>query len=164
MALSTGPDSATGDFFFNVADNAMLDDTSDGGPFTVFGRVVGSLATLDAITALPNLNLDSSFGNTGAFENVPVVNYTSGASLFLSNLVYLNTITPIQTVPTAADSTALLSFTVKNSNPDLLTATLNAKKLTLVYTPGKTGTATITVKAVDTAGSKAKAKFTVTVQ
>ena len=38
MALSSGPDSGTGDFFFNVADNAMLDDTSDGGPFTVFGH------------------------------------------------------------------------------------------------------------------------------
>ena len=161
MALSTGPDSATGDFFFNVADNAMLDDTSDGGPFTVFGRVVGSLATLDAITALPNENF-SSLG--GAFANVPVVNYDPSVGASAANLVYLNTITPIQTVPTAANSTALLSFKVKNSNPDLVTATITAKKLTLVYTPGKTGTATITVKAFDTAGTKAKSAFTVTVQ
>ena len=165
MALSTGPDSATGDYFFNVADNAQLDDTSDGGPFTVFGRVPGDLSTLDAITALTTLDFSSSLGD--AFQNVPLVNYDASAGASVSNLVYLNTITPLPALPLTPKNTgdpAILTLKVKNTNPDLVTATLSGHKLTLACTAGKTGTASITVKAVDFTGQKAKATFTVTVQ
>jgi cyclophilin family peptidyl-prolyl cis-trans isomerase len=42
MALSSGPNSGTNEWFINMANNPQLDDTSDGGPFTVFGQVVGN--------------------------------------------------------------------------------------------------------------------------
>ena len=161
MALSTGPDSATGDFFFNVADNAMLDDTSDGGPFTVFGRTIGSLATLDAIEALPQENFSAQLGP--GFENVPLVNFTGGQA-GVGNLVYLSSITDLPLVPKAAGDASALTLTVSSSNPDLVGATLNGKKLTLTYTTGMTGTAVIKVKAKDSEKVSAKAKFTVTVQ
>jgi cyclophilin family peptidyl-prolyl cis-trans isomerase len=41
MALSTGPNSATDQWFINLANNSFLDSASSGGPFTVFGQVAG---------------------------------------------------------------------------------------------------------------------------
>jgi cyclophilin family peptidyl-prolyl cis-trans isomerase len=41
MALSTGPNSATDQWFINLANNSFLDNASSGGPFTVFGQVAG---------------------------------------------------------------------------------------------------------------------------
>ncbi len=164
MALSTGPDSGTGDFFFNVADNsAALDGTADGGPFTVFGRVVGSLSTLDAIEALPQRDFSASLG--GSFTNVPLVNFDGSQPATVQNLVYTNTVTPIAIVPKKAGDASILSLKVNNSNPDLVTATLSGIKLTLTYAPNATGTSTIKVKATNPAnGTTSKAKFTVTVQ
>lgn len=50
------PDSATHEWFVNLADNVSL-DTNSGG-FTVFGRVLGNgMAVLDAIDDLPKINL-----------------------------------------------------------------------------------------------------------
>jgi cyclophilin family peptidyl-prolyl cis-trans isomerase len=44
MALSSGPDSGTNQWFINLANNNSgstdLDNTTDGGPFTVFGNVI----------------------------------------------------------------------------------------------------------------------------
>ena len=163
MALSTGPNSATGDFFFNVADNAILDGTDDGGPFTVFGRVVGSLATLDAIEALPQENFSNQLG--GSFENVPLVNY-NGSSAGIENLVYLNSVTLLPLTAKSPDAAGALVVTVKgNTNPDLVTATLHARKLTLTYAPGKTGTAKIKLLARNPiTGSRIITKVKVTVQ
>lgn len=164
MALSSGPDSATGDWFFNVGgDNPVLDDGSVGGPFTVFGQVVGDPATLNAIVALPQANFSTQLG--GSFENVPLVNFTSGQA-GLDNLVYLNNITALPLTPKTQGGKAALVLKVKgNTNPDLVTATINARKLTLTYSAGQTGSATIRVLAKSAATkSKAFATFTVTVQ
>ena len=51
LALSTGPNSGTNEFFFNMDNNANLDDASNGGPFTVFGEVTATAgrAALDRI-------------------------------------------------------------------------------------------------------------------
>jgi len=79
FALSNGPDTADNEFFFNTVTNTMLDDTSDGGPFTVFGRIANSkgLAVLDAINALHRIDLSANppkgLGGTGTdVSNIPV--------------------------------------------------------------------------------------------
>ena len=60
-------DSATSQFFFNLADNSQNLDDQNGG-FTVFGRVLGDgMDTVDAIAALPIANLDGG----GVFSAVP---------------------------------------------------------------------------------------------
>lgn len=50
MARTNDPNSATAQFFINVKDNAMLDYPSrDGFGYTVFGKVVSGMATIEEI-------------------------------------------------------------------------------------------------------------------
>jgi cyclophilin family peptidyl-prolyl cis-trans isomerase len=70
----TGPDTATSQWFVNLADNTGLDDTSrpDGG-FTVFGQIPGNgMDIIDAIAALPVIDGRVDFGNP-AFRELPIV-------------------------------------------------------------------------------------------
>ena len=76
MALSTGPNSGTDEWFINLANNPQLDDTSDGGPFTVFGQVIGTgMQVVDQIANLPTPN-ESSNPSTNPqgsnFTNLPL--------------------------------------------------------------------------------------------
>jgi len=50
MARTNDPDSATAQFFINVADNAMLNYPSNGG-YAVFGKVVAGMDVVDKIKA-----------------------------------------------------------------------------------------------------------------
>ncbi len=65
--LGGDPNSATTQWFINLADNAANLDTQNGG-FTVFGQVIGGMAVVDAISVLPTVNAG------GAFTNLPVLN------------------------------------------------------------------------------------------
>ena len=66
--VADNPDSATNQWFFNLADNSDLD--SQNGGFTVFGRVTDeSLAVLDSIAALSVYSL----GSDTPFTNLPLI-------------------------------------------------------------------------------------------
>jgi len=93
MALSTGPNSATSEWFFNLQNNSsLLDGTGDGGPFTAFGQVCNSasLAVMDAIGGTTVVDASNLLGP--AFSQLPVVNFTPGV-LAASNFVLVNSIT-----------------------------------------------------------------------
>ena len=97
MALSTGPNSGTCQWYFNLIDNSsLLDGTTDGGPFTVFGQVndPASLAVMDQIGAEPTYDLSSSFG--APFTNLPLINYNPANGVYVSNLVLISTIAQVQ--------------------------------------------------------------------
>ncbi len=51
MARTNNPDSATAQFFINVADNAMLNHPSNGG-YAVFGKVIEGMEVVDKIKAV----------------------------------------------------------------------------------------------------------------
>jgi cyclophilin family peptidyl-prolyl cis-trans isomerase len=56
MARTSNPDSATAQFFINVADNAFLDwgdPRGDGHGYAVFGKVVSGMDTVTKIAKLP---------------------------------------------------------------------------------------------------------------
>ncbi len=62
--LGDQPNSATSQFFINLADNSANLDNQNGG-FTVFARVLGDgMNVVDAIAANPVYNLGAAFGAT----------------------------------------------------------------------------------------------------
>jgi cyclophilin family peptidyl-prolyl cis-trans isomerase len=75
MAKTADPDSATSEWFFNLADNPGLDDPANSGGFTVFGRVQGDgMAAIDAIAAQPRCVDIAPFpGLCGAFAETPII-------------------------------------------------------------------------------------------
>jgi cyclophilin family peptidyl-prolyl cis-trans isomerase len=70
MARSNDPDSATSQFFVNVADNPALDfkaKTASKWGYAVFGRVTEGMDVIDAMVAVPT-------GPSGIFDkDVPTV-------------------------------------------------------------------------------------------
>lgn len=86
--LAGDPNSATSEWFFNLADNSANLDTQNGG-FTVFGQVLGNgMDIVDAIAALSIVNAN------GPFTNLPVINYTGG-EIQQNNLVMINNISAV---------------------------------------------------------------------
>lgn len=79
--IGNAPDSATSQWFINLADNSELLDDENGG-YTVFARVTGDgMAVVDAISQLQIVVGD------GAFSDLPAINYTSGQFITTDNLV-----------------------------------------------------------------------------
>jgi cyclophilin family peptidyl-prolyl cis-trans isomerase len=71
---AAGPDSATSQWFVNLANNSANLDNQNGG-FTVFARVIGDgMQVVDEIAALPRTNLG------GAFTDTPTINFTGTVS------------------------------------------------------------------------------------
>ncbi|MFZ5654117.1 MAG: peptidylprolyl isomerase [Pseudomonadota bacterium] len=65
MARRQDPDSASAQFYFNLADNRYLDAQGDRPGYTVFGRVVAGMEVLDRIAAAEVTDAG------GAFAQVP---------------------------------------------------------------------------------------------
>ena len=68
MARTNIPDSATAQFFINVADNQFLNHTAktpQGWGYAVFGKVIKGQDVVDKLKAVPT-------GNKGMHQNVPV--------------------------------------------------------------------------------------------
>ncbi len=107
--LGGDPDSATSQFFFNLANNSANLDNQNGG-FTVFARVLGNGMTLiDAFAGLSTINLG------GAFTNLPVLPGPSGNTpVFMESV----TVTRLRIGDTDLDGD------IDQDDADLLTATL----------------------------------------
>ncbi len=70
MARTNDPQSATAQFFINVADNGFLDfksPTGNGWGYCVFGKVIEGTDVVDKIRAVPT-------GNSGPHQDVPLEN------------------------------------------------------------------------------------------
>jgi cyclophilin family peptidyl-prolyl cis-trans isomerase len=162
-----GPDSATNQFFFNLANNASNLDTQNGG-FTVFGKIVGTAdqTVLNALAAFTPTNR-SSFNS--AFDTFPLKNYTG--TNFPTDVTPANLamITDVEVVKRDEQ----LTFTVvNNTNPGLFDVANNANDGALAFVnnqlkikPAKdvTGTAAITIRATDKFGATVERTFNVIV-
>jgi len=110
--------SATNQWFINLADNSSNLDLQNGG-FSVFGQITGNgMEVVDAIAALPN-----QLSNIPNFTSMPLRNYTSADATAK---------TPI----TDAHMVLIESITVINSDVNTA-ATLQPKPNTLITTPPK---------------------------
>lgn len=157
--LGGDPDSATSQWFFNESDSNAANLDNQNGGFTVFGSLItNGQSVMDTLAALPLFDSRSE-----PFRQVPVVNYVSG-DITGDNLVTVNTVRALPLVPVTEGQPSLLKLAVAaNTNPGLVSATITGQRLLLAYTPGATGSATITIRA-KSVGAKAKAVFTVTVR
>lgn len=89
--LSNQPDSATSQFFINIADNSQNLDISNSG-FSVFGQVIGDgMSVVNQIAALDR------FGFASPFNEIPLQDYTaadaqSGVEITRDNVVLITDI------------------------------------------------------------------------
>jgi peptidyl-prolyl cis-trans isomerase A (cyclophilin A) len=114
--LGTDPNSATTQWFINLADNSQNLDKQNGG-FTVFGQVTGNgMAIMDAIAALNRFSFDSTF------TSVPLRNYTAadataGKLITGDNLVLIPNILVLDANPDTAASLVPVKNTLISAPP-----------------------------------------------
>ena len=89
--LGNQPNSATSQWFINLANNAGNLDIQNGG-FTVFGEVTSGMATVDAIATVP------TFDGVSGFDDFPLQNYTAPDAVVVANYIVINGITVIDTM------------------------------------------------------------------
>lgn len=152
-----GPDTATSQWFINLADNHASLDSTNGG-YTVFGRVLGTGMTVaDSIASIPVYDASGQLG--ASFNEMPL----TGSTLVASNLVMVHSVQAVPVYPNLADSGAVLTFSALSANTGIVTAEVVGSTLTL--RPVAAGSTTVTVAATDTNGNQApgQTSFPVTV-
>jgi len=154
--LGTSPDSATNQFFFNLADNSANLDNQNGG-FTVFARSIGNtISEVDTLVALPTYN----FGG-GAFSAMPLYNYSPGSAPALSSYPTMNTARVVPVHDTGSGASVLTYSVVSNSNPGYVSASIQNGSQLVVGGNSGGGVANITVRATDSHGNTAQSTFAV---
>ncbi|MGK7954864.1 MAG: peptidylprolyl isomerase [Crocosphaera sp.] len=158
--LGGDPDSATNQWFFNLADNSTNLDNQNGG-FTVFGEVLSNndLAVIDAIAGVPIFN--GTVLNP-AFDNLPLQIDPNNAVINEDNdFIRFRQIT-------VSEANELNFSVINNTNPDLVDVIidnnqLNNNQLTLNYVEGQIGTAEITIQGTNLLGQTVEDTFIVNV-
>ena len=142
------PDSATNQWFFNLADNADTLDDQNGG-FTVFGQVVGG--TMDVVDDIAETPIWNASSIHGAFGELPLRDFTNDHYPNENDLVMVDSVR-------VADK---LSYSVVSiSDPLVGTSFDDDGNLVITSLPtGVTGTITITVEAEDIDGNTTQTTF-----
>jgi cyclophilin family peptidyl-prolyl cis-trans isomerase len=137
--IGTDPNSATSQWFINMADNSANLNNQNGG-FTVFGRVIGNgMAVADIIG---NLTTHDASADLGIPDWTDVPFTTQPPPYLISSFV----ITSAAVVPS-------MTYNVTSANTSLVTATLSGNILTLTPSATLTGSTNITITATDLEGS-----------
>ena len=94
--LGSDPNSATNQWFVNLASNAANLDNQNGG-FTVFAEIVTGMDVVDAIAGLRLVNLASTLGS--AFNTVPVTTDPATNTIAIDDLVVFRDVWATDTLP-----------------------------------------------------------------
>lgn len=141
--------SATSQWFINLADNSANLDAQNGG-FTVFARVVGNgMDIADRIANLPIYNRGTPF------DELPLRDYNATQAVRVANVVTIPAIGRFGSVPTP------LTFSATSSDPSIVEVKVSETNLLV---SGKTGgTAQVTVTGTDVDGATVSDTFDVQV-
>lgn len=82
--LGGDPNSATSEWFINLADNSANLDGQNGG-FTVFARVVG-----EGMDVADSIGLLQQWNAGGAFVEIPLIDYPGTGSIQNENIVFIS--------------------------------------------------------------------------
>jgi cyclophilin family peptidyl-prolyl cis-trans isomerase len=139
-----GPDSATSEWFVNLADNSANLDAQNGG-FTAFGRILGTgMSLFDAIaTQVPRYDIRSATGN-GALNETPLLNIPNPVpadlQLSVGNFLHFPRVERVGELAISASSSDATLVT-----PSFVTGP-QGPALRIDRAPGKMGTAVVTVR------------------
>ncbi|MES2593866.1 MAG: immunoglobulin domain-containing protein [Verrucomicrobiota bacterium] len=166
------PDSATTDFFVNLADNTGNLDNQNGG-FTVFGRVsIPGMTVIDSISAMSegsyqNNNTTSTYdatkdkriivdGGLTAFSGIPMTESPAPADMSISKTVRI----------TKAGLTPTMRYSISNPSAAFVNAVVegNELKLTGIKETAVGVPASVTVIAADLDGRSISQTVNVTVK
>lgn len=104
--LGGDPNSATSQWFINLANNAANLDGQNGG-FTAFGEVTGNgMAILDALEALPNFAFESPL-NELPLQNYSNTDFTNGLAVDNTHLIIVTGISVIDSTVGSAEAAGL---------------------------------------------------------
>jgi cyclophilin family peptidyl-prolyl cis-trans isomerase len=99
--LGNDQNSATSQWFINLADNSANLDSQNGG-FTVFGEVTGNgMAVVDSIAALPTYDFQ------GSLAELPLRNFTGQTQFDNTHLIIVTAISVIDTTVGSAEAAGL---------------------------------------------------------
>lgn len=97
-------DSATSQWFVNLADNSTNLDTQNGG-FTVFARVTApGMAVVDRIAALPIVNAG------GTYSDLPLSDWTPRTTIQRANVVRIERATVLPVRSTSSDADRIFDY------------------------------------------------------
>jgi peptidyl-prolyl cis-trans isomerase A (cyclophilin A) len=93
MAKTSDPNSATSQFFFNLADNSTtLDDTNNSGGFTVFGHVIAGTNVMNVFKIGADNKWVKQSNQGDVFSQLPVLYSANDANVTFADLIYVDVI------------------------------------------------------------------------
>ncbi len=107
--LNGEKDSATNQWFFNLADNTTKLDTTNNGGFTVFGKVANdaSQAVIDRMTG-PNTGVNITAYDS-VFNEIPLFNYNRTGAFTSSNLLMVTSMRVLGEAPDIRTANGVLT-------------------------------------------------------
>ncbi len=153
------PNSATSEFFYNLANNASNLDNQNGG-FTVFGQILGNgLSTV--VQSMTNGTTVKSYNAGNTFTNIPMKNFTPGVHATNANVVVLSNVTAVPILPPSNGAAAVVQLSVASSDTNVVTASLDGSSLRITPVSAASGASNITLTVTGANGVAVTDTFTV---
>jgi peptidyl-prolyl cis-trans isomerase A (cyclophilin A) len=154
MAKTADPNSATSQFFFNLTNNAAaLDNTTNSGGFTVFGRVVAGTNILNRFKIGATNRIVKKVNLGAPIDELPVLYTANSANPTFNDLIYVDISLLNVQVSIRTNGVRQISWNSASNKVNYVEYTTNLPPTwyTLVSTNGNGKTITVTDSSVGAA-------------